>query len=52
LIGVSSLFDGELGTLDDVTEPLDTQSDRTALFIIEVQLWELVDIRGLQFSII
>jgi len=52
LVGVLSLIHGEPGTLFDVTEPLDSERDRTGLSRIEVKVWELTDSRCLQFSII
>jgi hypothetical protein len=45
-----SLFDGEPGTLCDVTKHLNGESDQKGLPRIEVEFWELVDSSCLQFS--
>jgi len=47
-----TLIHSELGTLDNVTEPLDAECDRSGIFNIEVEKWELVESRIFQFYII
>jgi hypothetical protein len=38
-----TLIHGELGTMDDVTEPLDPEMDHTGILNIVVEPWEQVD---------
>jgi len=52
LVGVVTRFHGEIGTLDDVTEPLDAKMDRTGFLNIGVEPWEQVESKFFQYSII
>jgi len=48
---MATLIHGEIGTLDDVMEPLDTEFYRTGIFNIEVEVCEQVDSRFFQFPL-